>query len=70
MALSEPAEYGLPDFILVEEISEKGFMENFKQRYQKGKVGETNEFSAILQRSISIMLTCRFTRTLERWWYL
>lgn len=38
MALSEPAEFGLPDFILVDEVSEDAFMANLKRRYEKGKV--------------------------------
>ena len=38
MALSEPAEYGHPDFILLDEVSENAFMTNLKLRYEKGKV--------------------------------
>ena len=38
MALSEPAEFGHPDFILLEEITEAAFMANLKLRYEKGKV--------------------------------
>lgn len=38
MALSEPAEYGQPDFILVDEISEEAFLANLKLRYEKGRV--------------------------------
>ena len=39
MALSESAaEFGQPDFILVDEISEEAFMANLKKRYEKGKV--------------------------------
>ena len=38
MALSEPAEFGHPDFILLDEVTEAAFMANLKLRYQKGKV--------------------------------
>ena len=38
MALSEPAEFGHPDFILLDEVSEAAFMVNLKLRYEKGKV--------------------------------
>ena len=39
MALSEStAEFGQPDFILVDEISEEAFMANLKKRYERGKV--------------------------------
>ncbi len=41
MALSEPAEYGQPDFILVDEISEESFLANLKLRYEKGRVRES-----------------------------
>lgn len=39
MALSEPAEFGHPDFILLDDITEEAFLENLKLRYEKGKVG-------------------------------
>lgn len=38
MALSEPAEFGHPDFILLDEVTEAAFMANLKLRYEKGKV--------------------------------
>lgn len=40
MALSEPAEFGHPDFILLDDITEEAFLENLKLRYEKGKVGQ------------------------------
>ena len=38
MALSEPVEFGHPDFILLDEVKEDTFMANLKLRYEKGKV--------------------------------
>ena len=38
MALSEPAEFGHPDFILLEKANEAAFMANLKLRFEKGKV--------------------------------
>ena len=38
MALSESAEFGHPDFILLDEITEDAFLANLKLRYEKGKV--------------------------------
>ena len=38
MALSEPVEFGHPDFILLDEVTEDAFMANLKQRYEKGRV--------------------------------
>ena len=42
MALSEPAEFGHPDFILLDDITEEAFLENLKLRYEKGKVGHVH----------------------------
>ena len=38
MALSEPAEFGLPDFILLSDITEEAFLKNLQLRFEKGKV--------------------------------
>ena len=42
MALSEnPEEFGQPDFILLQEITEEAFLKNLKFRYEKGKVSDS-----------------------------
>lgn len=40
MALTEdPAVFGHPDFILLDNITKEAFMANLKKRYEKRKVG-------------------------------
>ncbi len=42
MALSEnPAEFGEPDFILLQDITEEALLKNLKHRFQKGKVRDS-----------------------------
>ena len=48
MALSEPAEFGHPDFILLDEITEEAFLANLKLRYEKGKVCSFHKYNIII----------------------
>lgn len=48
MALSEPAEFGHPDFILLDEITEDAFLANLKLRYEKGKVRSFHKYNIII----------------------
>ena len=60
MALSEPAEFGLPDFILLSDITEEALLQNLQLRFEKGKVESTGVFHSVYY--IMLFTVCRITQ--------
>ena len=57
MALSEPAEFGHPDFILLEKVNEAAFMANLKLRFEKGKVRDSSCLSFCKNRLLQFLVS-------------
>ena len=68
MALMESAaEFGQPDFILVDEITEEAFLANLKLRYEKGKVIHTMcQYDTAFANSKRVLCNSRDTQLFKK----